>query len=126
MACAGLNSCAGSLAATEVALAIRLLRVEGSHLSSPLVTLRRAAVLLCAVVALLAAIQTFQGAEVALGQSDAGCEATELCSLGAGEGDILTASGRWTGEDCDSRFFTNRDAHTIASACWRAGRSELS
>ena len=48
--------------------------------------------LLCAVAALLAALQTFQGVEVALGQSDAGGEATDLGSLGGGEGDILFGS----------------------------------
>ena len=103
-------------------------KLKDRILSSPLVTLRRAAVLLCAVVALLAAIQAFQGAEVALGQSDAGCEAIELGSLGAGEGDILTASGRWTGEDCDSRLFTNCDAHNYSFSLLEGGqvRVELS
>ncbi len=84
--------------------------------------------LLCAVAALLAALQTFQGVEVALGQSDAGCEAIELGSLGAGEGDILTASGSWTGEDCDSRLFTNCDAHNYSFSLLEGGqvRVELS
>ena len=84
--------------------------------------------LLCAVAALLAALQTFQGVEVALGQSDAGCEAIEIGSLGGGGDDALTSSGRWTGEDCDSRFFTNSDAHNYSFSLLEGGqvRVELS
>lgn len=42
---------------------------------------------------------------------DLNCEVTDLGTLGTGM-DRLQTEGRWTTEDCDSRFLPNSDAHT--------------
>lgn len=43
---------------------------------------------------------------------DPGCETVDLGLLESAPGSQLTASGRWSTEDCDSRFRSNHDAHT--------------
>ena len=54
-----------------------------------------------------------------LGQESADCEVTDLGTLGD---DGLTAAGRWTTEDCDSRFRAGSDARTYRFEVATAGR----
>ncbi len=67
---------------------------------------------LCAAIALLAGALALENQRPAAAQTTADCEVTDLGTLSSeGEGE-LQASGRWTTEDCDSRFLPNSDAHT--------------
>ncbi|MCE2463196.1 MAG: PPC domain-containing protein [Dehalococcoidia bacterium] len=68
--------------------------------------------LACAVVALAALLLTLGGAPVAWSQESPDCEVIDLGTLDSDVGSVLQADGRWTTEDCDSRFLDNSDAHT--------------
>ncbi|MCY4620440.1 MAG: hypothetical protein OXD34_01195 [bacterium] len=61
------------------------------------------------VLTLIAGVLALPGSGTVLGQESAGCEVTDLGTLGD---DALEAVGRWTTEDCDSRFRAGSDAHT--------------
>lgn len=50
------------------------------------------------------------------------CETVDLGLLDSAPGSQLTASGRWSTEDCDSRFRTNSDAHTYRFEIDATGR----
>ena len=54
-------------------------------------------------------------------QDDADCEVTDLGALDS-EANRLEATGRWTTEDCDSRFLTDSDAHTYRFEVVESGR----
>ena len=85
-------------------------------------------------VALLAGVLAFAGAGTASAQepvlinedvttqNDVSCETVDLGTLGNAPGSELTASGRWTTEDCDSRFRSNSDAHTYRFEIAGTGR----
>ena len=76
------------------------------------------------VVALLAGVLAITGAGAASAQEpvlisaevttqdEATCETVDLGLLDSTPGSTLTASGRWTTEDCDSQFRSDSDAHT--------------
>lgn len=53
---------------------------------------------------------------------EANCEAVDLGMLDSAPGSQLTASGRWSTEDCDSRFRGNSDAHTYRFEIDATGR----
>ncbi len=55
-------------------------------------------------------------------QGEASCEAVDLGTLGNTPGSELRADGRWTTEDCDSRFRSNSDAHTYRFEIAATGR----
>ncbi|MDE0235746.1 MAG: pre-peptidase C-terminal domain-containing protein [bacterium] len=59
--------------------------------------------------------------EAATGE-DSNCETVDLGMLDSTPGSKLTASGRWTTEDCDSRFRSNSDAHTYRFEVADTGR----
>ena len=69
-------------------------------------------------VALIGGVLAVAGAGVATGQETAAaqesadCRITNMGGLGAPAGSVLQAHGRWTTEDCDSRFRPGNDAHT--------------
>ena len=90
-------------------------------------------------VALLAGVLAFGGAGAVSAQEpvliseevttqeeatteEANCETTDLGLLDSTPGSQLTASGRWTTEDCDSRFRSNSDAHTYRFEIDATGR----
>ncbi|MXZ84945.1 MAG: hypothetical protein F4129_12970 [Acidimicrobiia bacterium] len=90
-------------------------------------------------VALLAGVLAFGGAGAASAQEpvliseevttqeeatteEANCETIDLGLLDSTPGSQLTASGRWTTEDCDSRFRANSDAHTYRFEIDATGR----
>ena len=66
----------------------------------------------CAVIVLIAGTLALNGPHHARAQTATACEAIDLGTLST-EGDGgLQASGRWTTEDCDSRFRIDSDAHS--------------
>ena len=85
----------------------------------------RALVMSGAVVALVATSLALAGSGIALGQEAADCEVTDLGTLGAGADSALEAEGRWTTEDCDSRFRSGSDAHTYRFHVAEAGRVRI-
>ncbi len=66
---------------------------------------------LCAAIALLAVALALESPGRA-GAQTADCAVTDLGTLSSEDEGELRASGRWTTEDCDSRFLPNSDAHT--------------
>ncbi|MCY4664160.1 MAG: PPC domain-containing protein [Acidimicrobiaceae bacterium] len=73
-------------------------------------------------VALIAALLAAAGSSIAVGQEAADCEVTDLGTLGSEADSALEAVGRWTTEDCDSRFRAGSDAHTYRFHVAEAGR----
>ncbi|WP_419849733.1 hypothetical protein [Candidatus Poriferisocius sp.] len=55
-------------------------------------------------------------------QEEANCDTIDLGLLDSTPGTKLTASGRWTTADCDSRFRANSDAHTYRFEIVATGR----
>ena len=86
-------------------------------------------------VALLAGVLAFGGAGAASAQEPAlisedevttqeepSCEIVDLGALDSAPGSSLEASGRWSTEDCDSRFRLDSDAHTYRFEIADTGR----
>ena len=85
----------------------------------------RALVATGAIIALLAAVLALAGAGTALGQDTGDCDVTDLGTLGSEAGSVLEAQGRWTTEDCDSRFRAGNDAHTYRFQVEEPGRVRI-
>ena len=96
---------------------------------------RRTAAAAGVAVALLAGVLAFGGAGAASAQEPAmisedevttqaepSCEVVDLGALGNAPGSSLEAGGRWTTEDCDSRFRLDSDAHTYRFEIAATGR----
>ena len=67
----------------------------------------------CAVIVLIAGTLALEGSRPVAAQTATACEAIDLGTLSTeGDGEIR-ASGRWTTEDCDSRFLPDSDAHYL-------------
>ena len=66
-------------------------------------------------------------APVASAQEATGCEVNDLGMLGPGtdEDSALSASGRWTTGDCDSRFRIDSDAHIYRFEVGEGGRIRI-
>ena len=78
--------------------------------------------------ALLAAALALAGASTARAQDTQdteACEVTDLGTLGSSTDSALVAEGRWTTEDCDSRFRAGSDAHTYRFHVEEAGRIRI-
>ena len=82
----------------------------------------RALAIAGAAVALVATALALAGSSTALGQDTPDCEITDLGTLGSSAGSALAAEGRWTTEDCDSRFRAGSDAHTYRFQVGETGR----
>lgn len=76
-------------------------------------------------VAMIASMLAVAGSSIALGQETAECEVTDLGTLGSFFDRVLEAEGRWTTEDCDSRFRAGSDAHTYRFEVADAGRVRI-
>ena len=76
-------------------------------------------------VAMIATALAVAGSSSALGQEAADCEVADLGTLGSEAGSTLEAVGRWTTEDCDSRFRAGSDAHTYRFEVAEAGRVRI-
>lgn len=71
---------------------------------------------------LIAGVLALPGSNAVSAQDSADCESTDLGTLGNSAGDALVTEGRWTTEDCDSRFRPGSDAHTYRFTVEEAGR----
>ncbi len=76
-------------------------------------------------VAVIASMLAAAGSSIALGQEAADCEVNDLGTLGSLFDRVLEAEGRWTTEDCDSRFRAGSDAHTYRFEVADAGRVRI-
>ena len=76
-------------------------------------------------VALIAGALGLEGPRILWAQEEAACATIDLGTLDDGAESELHASGRWTTEDCDSRFLTNSDALTYRFRLAREGRVRL-
>ena len=85
----------------------------------------RALAIAGAAVALVATALALAGSSTALGQDTPDCEVTDLGTLGSSADSVLVAEGRWTTEDCDSRFLAGSDAHTYRFHIAEAGRTRI-
>ncbi|MYI55882.1 MAG: hypothetical protein F4062_02430 [Acidimicrobiia bacterium] len=92
--------------------------------------LRRRVVAVIAVV-LIGGVLAVAGTGVASGQETdsaqepADCPVTSMGGLGAPAGSVVQAEGRWTTEDCDSRFRPGNDAHTYRFEIHSPGRIRI-
>ncbi|MCY3617267.1 MAG: hypothetical protein OXG66_06310 [Acidimicrobiaceae bacterium] len=84
----------------------------------------RAVAIAGTAVALLAAALALAGTSTALGQTE-DCDVADLGTLGSEAGSLLEAQGRWTTEDCDSRFRAGSDAHTYRFHVEAPGRVRI-
>ena len=66
----------------------------------------------CAVLVLIAGTLALEGPRPVAAQTATACEAIDLGTLSTEDDGGLNASGRWTTEDCDSRFRIDSDAHS--------------
>ena len=71
---------------------------------------------------LIASVLVLPGLETVWAQESPDCEVTDLGTLGD---DGLEATGRWTGDDCDSMFRPGNDAHTYRFQVTTAGRVRI-
>ena len=82
-------------------------------------------------VALIGGVLAVAGAGVAAGQESASeqesaeCTVTSMGTLGAPASSSLQADGRWTTEDCESRFRPGSDAHTYSFEVRNPGRIRI-
>ena len=76
----------------------------------------------CVGFTLVASVFALPGTARVLGQESSDCEVTDLGTLSDG---VLEAVGRWTDEDCDSRFRAGSDAHTYRFGVATAGRVRI-
>ena len=76
-------------------------------------------------LAMLAGVLALPGSGAALAQETTGCETTDFGTLGDAPGSTLETTGRWTTEDCDSRFRADSDAHTYRFEIAEAGRVRI-
>ena len=74
-------------------------------------------------VGFLAILPALDGSPVEGGHGD--CEVTDLGTLGTEVDSELQANGRWTTEDCDSRFRSDSDAHTYRFEVVEGGRIRI-
>ena len=79
--------------------------------------------ILCAVAALFIALISMGWSSTASAQEGPACDAIDLGTLGT-EAE-LTANGRWTTEDCDSKFLSDSDAHTYSFSVSEEGRVRI-
>ena len=79
----------------------------------------------CAAIALIAGVLALGGPRAVWSQEDSACEVNDLGTIGTEGGSELPADGRWTTEDCDSRFRTDSDAHTYSFEVVEGGRIRI-
>ena len=74
---------------------------------------------------LLTAVMLLAGSQGALAQSDPQCDAVDIGTMDMDSDTELRAEGRWTTEDCDSRFRNETDAHTYRFEVREPGRFRI-
>lgn len=78
------------------------------------------------VVALVAGLLTLSPPTPASGQEAQDCPVVDLGTLENAPGSTLATDGRWSTEDCNSRFRADTDAHTYRFTVTDAGRVRIS
>ena len=76
-------------------------------------------------VALIGGVLAVAGAGVAAGQEGEDCPVMSIGTLGAPTSSSLQAEGRWSTEDCESRFRPGSDAHTYRFEIRSQGRVRI-
>ena len=76
----------------------------------------------CIAFAVIASVLALPGLGTVLGQESPDCEEVDLGTLSE---EALEAAGRWTDEDCDSRFRAGSGAHTYRFGVSTAGRVRI-
>lgn len=79
----------------------------------------------CVAVGLFVAALALDAPRTALGNDGPGCEPADLGQLGAEAQAAFEVNGRWTTEDCDSRFRAGSDAHTYRIELAEPGRVRI-
>ncbi len=77
------------------------------------------------VLTLIACVVALVSSRPALAQEDLTCQANHLGTLGDEADSSLRTAGRWTTNDCDSRFRTDSDAHTYRFNVLEGGRIRI-
>ena len=77
------------------------------------------------VLAMVACVVALVSSRPALAQEDLTCQANHLGTLGDEADSNLRTAGRWTTNDCDSRFRTDSDAHTYRFNVLEGGRIRI-
>ena len=77
------------------------------------------------IVALLALLALYIDGARTAGAQSASCDTTNLGVLGAEADAELSTDGRWTTNDCDSRFFADSDAHNYRFELVEGGRIRI-
>ena len=85
----------------------------------------RAMGLVLGIGLLLTAVMLLAGSQGALAQSDPQCDAVDIGTLDLDADKELSSEGRWTTEDCDSRFRNETDAHTYRFEVGESGRFRI-
>ena len=85
----------------------------------------RRTVLAGLAVALIGGVLAVAGAGVAAGQEGEDCPVTRMGTLGAPTSSSLQTDGRWSTEDCESRFRPGSDAHTYRFEIRSPGRVRI-
>ena len=81
--------------------------------------------ILCAFATLFIAFVSLGWFSTVSAQEGPACDTIDLGSLGTDPQAELTANGRWTTEDCDSRFRPGSDAHTYRFSIAEEGRVRI-
>ena len=79
----------------------------------------------CAALAVVAGALALPGSSAASAQDTTDCETSDLGTLAGAPGSTLETTGRWTTEDCDSRFRADSDAHTYRFEIAETGRVRI-
>ena len=77
------------------------------------------------VLTLVACVVALVFSRPALAQEDLTCQANHLGTLGDEADSKIRTAGRWTTNDCDSRFRTDSDAHTYRFIVLEGGRIRI-
>ncbi len=77
------------------------------------------------VLTLVACLVALVSSRPALAQEDLTCQANHLGTLGDEADSKIRTAGRWTTNDCDSRFRTDSDAHTYRFIVLEGGRIRI-
>lgn len=85
----------------------------------------RALIIAGAVAALAVGLLALGWSGSAWGQESSDCEVNDLGTLDSDVSSVLQVDGRWTTEDCDSRFRTDSDAHTYRFEVVEGGRIRI-
>ena len=77
------------------------------------------------ILTLVACLVALVSSRPALAQEDLTCQANHLGTLGDEADSKIRTAGRWTTNDCDSRFRTDSDAHTYRFIVLEGGRIRI-